>query len=143
MITVKRSALVTHSAQAMYALVADVGRYPEFLPWCDRAEVHEEASHALRASLHINFKGVRQTFTTDNEHVPNERIRMRFVDGPFRTLEGEWRFTPLTADACKVELELAYEFASAILGRLVGPVFDHIANTMVDAFIQRADDLHA
>lgn len=143
MITVRRSALVTHSARAMYRLVADVAAYPQFLPWCDHAEVHEQAGRSVRASLHINFKGVRQTFTTANEHVEDQAITMQFVDGPFRTLEGQWRFTPLGDDACKVELELAYEFASAILGRLVGPVFDHIANTMVDAFIQRADDLHA
>ena len=141
MITVSRSALVTHSAQEMYALVADVGSYPQFLPWCDRAEVHESSDHHMHASIHIGFKGVNQSFSTENTHTPGESIKMRLTDGPFKSLVGEWRFKPLAADACKVELELVYEFANPLLARLVGPVFNHIANTMVDAFIRRADAL--
>jgi len=139
MITVARSALVMHSAEEMYALVADVASYPQFLPWCDRAVVHASDEHHMRASIHIRFRGVNQSFSTENTHAPHESIRMRLVDGPFKTLQGEWRFRPLAPDACKVELELLYEFANPLLARLVGPVFNHIANTMVDAFIGRAD----
>jgi ribosome-associated toxin RatA of RatAB toxin-antitoxin module len=148
MITVRRSALVMHSAARMYALVADIPAYRTFLPWCEGGEIHEEGAPVeggihTRASIRIGFKGVRQHFTTDNIQIPDRSIRMRLVDGPFRALDGEWRFTPLAENACKVELDLAYEFANPILARLVGPVFGQIANTMVDAFIKRADELYA
>jgi ribosome-associated toxin RatA of RatAB toxin-antitoxin module len=139
MITLNRSALVGHEAEAMYRLVTDIEAYPLFLPWCRRATIHESRADYVRATLGIDFRGVRQEFTTENRNEPVQRVQMRLIDGPFKSLAGEWRFVPLAADACKVELDLAYEFASPLLERLVGPVFNHIANTLVDAFIRRAD----
>src|SRR5215510_14393772 len=95
------------------------------------------------ATIHVAYRGVRQQFTTENRKRPGERIEMTLVEGPFRSLRGEWRFTPLHPTACRVELALAYQLASPTLDRLVGPVFDHIANTFVDAFVRRADALHS
>lgn len=143
MIRVHRSALVTASATEMYGLVAGIAGYPDFLPWCRSATIHEEREGYVRATLAIDYRGVRQQFTTENTNQPGESIQMRLIDGPFRSLAGEWRFIPIGADgqACKVELDLDYEFASALLGRVVGPAFNHIANTLMDAFIRRAEGL--
>lgn len=141
MIRVNRSALVTASPTVMYALVADISRYPEFLPWCRRATIHEAREDYTRATLAIDYRGVRQQFTTENHNRADETIQMRLIDGPFRSLAGEWRFLPIGAGACKVELDLDYEFANALLGRVVGPAFNHIANTLMDAFVLRAESL--
>jgi ribosome-associated toxin RatA of RatAB toxin-antitoxin module len=141
MIKLNRSALVEHGASAMYALVADIDRYPEFLPWCSRALVHETRDAYVRATIGIDFRGVRQEFTTENINSPSTSIRMKLIDGPFRRLDGEWRFQALTHEACKVELLLEYEFGNALLGKLIGPVFNHIAATLVDAFVERAETL--
>jgi len=137
---VGRSALVNHSAQQMFALVSEIESYPRFLPWCDRARVSERGQGRTVATLRINFRGLKEEFTTENRDLPNERIEMRLVSGPFRSLEGSWRFTPLSDTACKVELDLRYEIASTLLARLVGLVFDEIANSLVDAFARRADE---
>ena len=142
MVTVERQAIVPYNARDMYALVDDVAAYPEFLPWCSGAEIGQFSEQCTVATLHVRFRGVRQQFTTENAKVPGERITMRLVSGPFRQLAGEWRFVALSEEACRVELELSYELASAVLGRLVGPVFNYIANSFVDAFVQRADVLY-
>jgi len=141
MSTVGRSAIVNHSAQEMFSLVFDVDSYPSFLPWCDKASIAERMPGRTVATLRINFRGLKEEFTTENRDRPGEFIDMKLVSGPFRSLEGGWRFTPLSAGACKVELSLRYEFTSVILDRLVGKVFDEIANSLVDAFARRADQL--
>lgn len=141
MITVERSALVAHPAEAMFALVADIESYPRFLPWCSGATVEARESATLVGTLRIDFKGVRQQFTTENVMTAGEAIDMRLLRGPFRALEGRWRFVSLAPNASRVELKLAYQFANPLLGRLVGPVFNQIANTLVDAFVRRADAL--
>ena len=143
MIRIERSALVAVDAEAMYRLVADIESYPVFLPWCRGATVHDIRDEYVRATLRIDYRGVRQEFTTENTHHAVESIDIRLLDGPFKSLAGQWRFHGLAAKACKVELTLAYEFANPLLGRLVGPVFNHIANTLVDAFIRRAESLDA
>jgi ribosome-associated toxin RatA of RatAB toxin-antitoxin module len=139
MVIVERQALVGHSAARMYALVEDVESYPRFLPWCSGAEVAFRDAERTVATLHVEYRGVRQQFTTANRKRPGERIELELVRGPFRSLRGEWRFVALAADACRVELSLAYQLGSALLDRLAGPAFDHIANTFVDAFVRRAD----
>jgi ribosome-associated toxin RatA of RatAB toxin-antitoxin module len=123
----------------MFELVSEIESYPEFLPWCDRASVGERAPGRIVATLRINFRGLKEEFTTENRERPNERIDMKLVSGPFRRLEGAWTFTPLSDNACKVELNLRYEFANVILRKLVGAVFDEIANSLVDAFARHAD----
>ncbi|MGH8683425.1 MAG: type II toxin-antitoxin system RatA family toxin [Burkholderiales bacterium] len=139
MVTVERQALVPYSAARMYALVEDVEAYPRFLPWCSGAEVAFRDAQRTVATLHVEYRGVRQQFTTENRKRPGERIELALVTGPFRSLRGEWRFVALAADACRVELSLAYELGSPLLDRLLGPAFHHIANTFVDAFVRRAE----
>lgn len=126
----------------MFDLVDAVEDYPGFLPWCDGARVLHRDAAATRAMLHINYRGIRQSFTTENAKERPSRIAMKLVEGPFRTLDGEWRFTALAERACRVDFRLHYEFASRLLERLVGPVFGYIANTMVDAFVKRAEKVH-
>ena len=138
MTVVGRSALVGHSAQAMFALVADVESYPQFLPWCDRAVVSLREPGRTVATLHINFHGLKEEFTTENLDQRGARIDMKLVSGPFRSLEGSWSFTGLGEKGCKVELSLRYEFSNAILERAIGPVFRGIADGLVEAFVRRA-----
>jgi ribosome-associated toxin RatA of RatAB toxin-antitoxin module len=133
---------VPFSAAQMFALVDDVRDYPKFLPWCGGATVLDEDGDAKTARIDIDYHGVKAHFTTANANQPPESIVVTLKDGPFRHLHGEWRFRALAEDACKVELELAYEFATHLLERVVGPVFNHIANTFVDAFVRRAEQLY-
>ncbi|GAC1544106.1 MAG: type II toxin-antitoxin system RatA family toxin [Ramlibacter sp.] len=143
--TVHRSVLIWYSAQEMFRLVTDVAQYPEFLPWCDRATVLEQDENGMRAEIGIAFGGIRQSFTTRNEHVPGRKVGMRLVDGPFSNLDGQWSFHPVGDPgqrACKVELDLNYGFKSAALAAVVGPVFDRIAGSMVDAFVKRAEQVY-
>lgn len=139
---VSRTALVNFSAEDMFALVDDVEHYPEFLPWCSGTEVTLRDSEKACATLHINYRGLRQSFSTENRRQFPELMTMHLVEGPFRKLDGEWRFTPLGDGACKIGFQLQYEFSSRILEKLVGPVFGHIAGTMVDAFLKRAEHLY-
>lgn len=139
MVIVERQALVPHSAARMYALVEDVESYPRFLPWCSGVDVAFRDPHRTVATLQVDYRGVRQQFTTENRMQPGERIELALVRGPFHSLRGEWRFVAFADDACRVELSLAYQLASPLLDRLLGPAFDHIANTFVDAFVRRAD----
>ncbi|MBL8310782.1 MAG: type II toxin-antitoxin system RatA family toxin [Burkholderiales bacterium] len=138
---VKRSMLVTHPAEKMFALVNDVPSYPEFLPWCGGARIVEHSDGQMVAAVDISYLGVQQTFTTRNTLIPHERIDMALVSGPFTSLAGEWRFRQLGDLGCKVEFELHYTF-EGLIGKLVAPVFDRIAGTFIEAFVRRADELH-
>jgi ribosome-associated toxin RatA of RatAB toxin-antitoxin module len=143
--TVHKSVLIWYSPQEMYALVTDVNRYPQFLPWCDQARVVESHASGMLAEIGIAFAGIRQTFVTRNEHVENSQVNLQLVKGPFSKLEGQWNFHPLgdgSQRACKVELALNYGFDNATLAKLVGPVFDKIAASMVDAFVKRAQEVY-
>ncbi len=143
--SVHKSVLLWHSAHEMFTLVTDVGQYPQFLPWCDRASVLETTADGVVAQVGIAIGGIRQSFTTRNTHVENQRVDLALVDGPFSRLEGHWRFIPLgdgTQRACKIEFSLDYDFSSQALSTLVGPVFDKIAGSMVDAFVKRADQVY-
>ena len=137
--SVRKSMLVPHSVQRMYALVDRIEDYPQFLPWCGGAKTSERTPDSLVAEITIDYHGLRQNFVTRNTTVPPERIDMHFVSGPFRKLEGHWHFIPVGDLGCRIEFALDYEFASTILEALVGPIFDSIANTFVDAFVRRAE----
>ncbi len=143
--SVHKSVLLWHSAHEMFTLVTDVDHYPQFLPWCDRAAVLDTTADGVVAQVGMSIGGIRQSFTTRNTHVLNERVDLALVDGPFSLLEGHWRFIPLgdgTQRACKIEFTLDYDFSSQTLAALVGPVFDKIAGSMVDAFVKRADQVY-
>lgn len=144
--TVHKSVLIWYSPEEMYALVSDVAQYPAFLPWCDRAKVLRTEAQGVTAEVGIAFGGIHQSFTTRNTHVPGQAVHIELVDGPFSQLDGHWTFEPVgdgSQRACRVTLQLDYSFSSALLGKLVGPVFDKIAATLVDAFVKRAEQVYA
>lgn len=143
--TVQKSVLIWYSAEQMFSLVTQVDQYSEFLPWCDRAAVLEHDAHGMTAEIGIAFSGIRQVFTTRNTHVQDRQVVMHLVKGPFSRLEGEWDFKPVEGGdqkACKVALKLRYGFDNAALAALVGPVFDRIAGSLVDAFVKRAEQVY-
>jgi ribosome-associated toxin RatA of RatAB toxin-antitoxin module len=151
---VKRSVLLWYSPREMYELVIDVQAYPGFLPWCERAEVVEQHGDGMTARLTLHKSGLRHAFTTRNRHRDGLEVRVELVDGPFSELEGTWLFSPLgrggsksnkdsaEANACRIDFDLRYAFANLALEALVSPVFDRIANTLVDSFVQRAEQVH-
>jgi len=139
---VKKSVLIPYSAAQMFELVDRVEDYPGFLPWCAGARVLESHPGGKTAKLDIDYHGVRASFTTQNDNTPPTLIVVKLKDGPFRTLHGEWRFRELRADACKVEFDLTYEFSTGLLDRVIGPVFNHIATTFIDAFVKRAETVY-
>jgi ribosome-associated toxin RatA of RatAB toxin-antitoxin module len=143
MARVTKSVLVPFSAANMFELVDHVELYPEFLPWCERARILETRPDGKTARIDIDYHGIKAHFTTDNVNRPPESIVITLKSGPFRRLHGEWRFVSLAPDACRVEFELAWEFATDLLERAVGPVFGHIANTFMDAFVRRAGSSYA
>ncbi|MBY0453513.1 MAG: type II toxin-antitoxin system RatA family toxin [Burkholderiaceae bacterium] len=143
--TVHKSVLIWYSPEEMFALVTGVAEYPQFLPWCDRARVLEQDSTGMQAEIGIALSGLRQTFVTRNVHEEGRRVQMHLVKGPFSRLDGDWHFHPVgdgSQRASRVELQLNYGFANRALAALVGPVFDRIAATMVDAFVKRAQQVY-
>jgi ribosome-associated toxin RatA of RatAB toxin-antitoxin module len=148
---VKKSVLLWYSPREMYSLVTGIEDYPSFLPWCERAEVLHRDAAGMTARLTLAKGGVRHAFTTRNLHRQDEEVQVQLVDGPFSLLDGTWRFVPLgraglvpddEPRACRIEFDLRYAFASAALEAVVSPVFDRIANTFVDSFVQRAEQVH-
>ena len=142
MAVVQKSVLVGYSAEQMFALVNAAEDYPKFLPWCGGVQIHERSEDKLQATLHINFHGVHQSFTTENTNSAPTLMKMKLISGPFKQLDGTWVFKPLRANACKIEFELHYEFSSTILYHLIGPMFSKIANSFVDAFCSRAESVY-
>lgn len=134
-----RSALVPYSPGEMFALVDGIESYPEFLPWCSGSEVHERAEEQVRASIELSRAGISKSFTTLNQNVLAESIHVSLVSGPFRKLDGSWLFHGLGESACKVEFKVNFEFSSALLARVFGPVFEDTVNSLVGAFVRRAE----
>ena len=139
---IARSAIVEHGAAQVCALVEDLEAYPSFLPWCRAAEVLERGPHAVVAKLTVGIAGLSQAFTTRNENRRPAAIDMRLVEGPFERFAAAWRFHELSVHACRIEFSMEYEFASRTLARLLEPLFDKIADTMVDAFARRASQVY-
>lgn len=139
MATVHKTALVPHSADAMFDLVATVGSYPDFLPWCSGAREVERTDGHQVATVDIDFHGVRQSFTTVNALERPTRIGLKLKSGPFSHLSGQWTFKALAEDACRVDFELDYAMRSGLLATLLGPVFGRIAQSMVDSFVTEAE----
>ena len=142
MADVEKTVLIGYSAERMFDLVTNVKDYPDFLPWCGGVEIYEQSDTSLDARVDIAFKGIHQYFRTRNTQMRPSRIDMTFADGPFKAFTGFWQFTPLRADACKINFHLQYEFASVIREKLIGPVFSMIANTFVDSFVKRAEAVY-
>lgn len=139
MVSIKKSALVLYSREEMFNLVDSVEDYPDFLPWCGGTEVLTKTNKVTKASIKINYRGVKQTFTTENNKNAPEKMIIKLINGPFKELSGEWRFLELDKDACRIELELHYQFSNIILEKLISPVFNIIANTFIDNFVKEAN----
>jgi ribosome-associated toxin RatA of RatAB toxin-antitoxin module len=139
---VRKSALVEFSAENMFDLIEAAEDYPAFLPWCAGATILARDEATVAAEITVDFHGVRFQVTTRNPKRRPEYMAIVLERGPFRRFEGEWHLTPLAPDACKVELSLQYEFDNALMGKLAGSVFERITNTLVDAFVVRARQVH-
>ena len=148
---VKKSVLLWYSPREMYELVTAVEDYPAFLPWCANAEVLQKTDAGATVRLTLAKGGVRHAFTTRNLHKPDAEVQVELLDGPFSHLAGTWQFVPIGRSgtdpdegprACRIEFDLSYAFASRALEAVVSPVFDRIANTFVDSFVQRAEQVH-
>lgn len=145
---VKKTVLLWYSPLEMYELVTGIRQYPQFLPWCESAELLDQHDDGVTARLGLAYAGVRHAFTTRNTHESGRLVRMQLVDGPFSMLDGVWQFHPLAkpgaeqAQACKIEFALSYAFSSKALETVVSPVFDRVANTFVDSFVQRAESVY-
>jgi len=140
---IERSALVVHSATEMYRLVEDVLSYPQFLSWCTATAVYEKNAKMQKACLSISIAGVKQQFTTYNALCVGKRVEMSLHEGPFKRLQGEWRFTPLGDAGCKISFELDFEMAGNPVTTVFGHGFGRIANRLVDDFCKRADEVYA
>lgn len=139
---VKKSKIVSYTPAQMYALVNDVKRYPEFVPWCQRSELLSENEDEIRAKLHFSGGGFEKSFTTCNRLQKDKMIELRLVDGPFRHLEGFWRFDHTDNGGCNIILDLEFEFSNKLLSLAFGPFFHQVANSLVDAFTKRADEIY-
>ena len=129
----------------MFALVTQVALYPQFLPWCDQAAVLTVDANGMTAEVGIAFGGIHQKFITHNTHVEGRQVLMKLIKGPFSNLDGAWNFIPVgdgSQRACRVDLQLNYGFDNIALSALVGPVFDRIAGSLVDAFVKRAEQVY-
>jgi ribosome-associated toxin RatA of RatAB toxin-antitoxin module len=142
MARVEKSVLVAHTPERMFELVDRVEDYPFFLPWCGGTELKSRDGDCTVATIHIAYMGIRQSFTTANAKTHPREMRIILQDGPFAELEGDWIFSPLGDDACKIEFRLQYAFSSRVLETVLTPVFSHITNTFVDAFVRRADEVY-
>ena len=134
----RKSALVGYPAESMFDLIEAAEHYPAFLPWCAGSTILMRDENVVVANIAVNYHGVRFSFTTRNPKRRPEWLAVTLDRGPFRRFEGEWRLKPLAATACKIDFTFRYEFDAALVRTLAGPVFDHIANTFVDAFVARA-----
>lgn len=136
-----RSALVAHPPARLFGVIERAEHYPAFLPWCASATILERSDALVVARLAVRWHGLHLDFVTRNPMQPPHWMTIGLQEGPFRRFEGRWDLTPLADWGCRVDFRLGYELDSALLGALAGPVFDNLANSLVDAFIRRADDV--
>ncbi len=142
MTRVERSALVLHTAEEMFDLINDVEAYPQFLPWCASVDLIRCEETELVATLHLAKAGLKYSFTTRNRLERPEKMTIELVEGPFASLSGVWTFTPLSAEACKVHLDLSFDFSGRLTGMAMSKVFNQVATTLVEAFVSRADKVY-
>lgn len=140
--SIQRCVLVPFSCEQMFDLVADVERYPEFMPWCGGSQVQWRNEQGMQATVKIHFAGIRQSFTTRNDHEYPGKIVFHLVDGPFSSLTGHWAFQALGDEGCKIIYTMEYAFSSRALSAVVGPVFNRIATSFIDSFTQRAHAIY-
>jgi len=139
---IRRSSILPYTAKQMFVLVDDIEKYSDFLPWCSNSKILKREGNQVEASLELSWSGISKTFTTKNTLTPHNTIDINLVSGPFKHLEGIWKFTELGDDGCKVELELDFELAGTILDAVFKPVFSHVASSFVDLFTVRAEEVY-
>jgi ribosome-associated toxin RatA of RatAB toxin-antitoxin module len=139
---IHHSALLMHSAEQMYALVNDVVSYPQFLTGCAKVEVLDASSQHMLVCMHLARAGFGYHLVTRNTLQLGRRIDLQLHEGPFKFLRGSWIFSPLRADASKVDMELEFAMSSKLQGKAMGVLFNQVAVTMVDAFCKRADQIY-
>jgi len=142
MAEVKKIVLIEFTPAQMFELVDRCEEYQQFLPWCGGADLLERTETVTVATIHINYHGIKANFTTENTKLYPLEMHIRLKEGPFRHLDGNWLFTPLGDTACKIEFNLHYQFSNKLLEKALGPVFNHIANTFVDSFVKRAEQVY-
>ncbi|ALO47141.1 type II toxin-antitoxin system RatA family toxin [Pseudohongiella spirulinae] len=142
MVTIERSALVNYSAGQMYALIDDIEQYPTFMQGCIKAEVLERTATQVTGRLTLGKAGLKYNFTTRNSVVPGRSMDMELLDGPFKSFDATWHFKPLSETACKVSLVMHFEWAGGFLGAAMEKLFQHSANSLVDALVDRAGKLY-
>lgn len=140
--TLKRNALVPYSSRQMFELVNGIEEYPRFLPWCHSSQVMSRSDEEVIATLDVNWKGIHKSFSTRNKLYPYEKVEISLIKGPLHRLDGTWVFYHLDEHACEITLDLEFEFTGRFIDRLFQPVFQHIANTLVEAFTKRARELY-
>lgn len=141
--SINKQLIVPYSTQQMFDLINAVEQYAEFLPWCKSTEIHWRNDNALEATIHLSKGPISYSITTKNTMQPHNRIDMLYVAGPFKACHGTWRFEPTDKTSqCKIIFEMAYEFVSKMQGLLIEPVFNPIANTLIDAFYERAQKIY-
>lgn len=126
----------------MYDLVNDIESYPDFLPWCSEARVYNRTDTNLKASLTMATGQLRQSFSTENTMEPGRGINVHLVKGPFKYLNGHWRFDPVDEHSCRISLEMDFEFKNKLLKLALNKVFNHIVDSLVDAFSERAREVY-
>jgi ribosome-associated toxin RatA of RatAB toxin-antitoxin module len=135
---VKRSALVGKPPAELFALINDIESYPQFLPWCTHARVQSRSQQEIVATLGVRQGALRGEFTTRNTLEPERSVRMQLVSGPFRTLQGEWRLTPIETNGCRVELAMCFAFRNPLTALLFDSQLASTLGSLVDAFVARA-----
>ncbi len=141
MTRVKKARIVPYSTEQMYELVNGVEQYQDFVPYCTQSEVHHRDEDEVRATLVISAAGMSKSFTTRNLLQHGKMIEIRLIDGPFKHLEGFWRFDEVDGGS-NISFDLEFEIAGRMLSMMLGPVFEQVSNKMVDAFCLRAEDVY-
>jgi ribosome-associated toxin RatA of RatAB toxin-antitoxin module len=138
-----RSALVARPPELIYQLVEDVERYPQYVPGCTDAKILERSPGEMLAHLAVRRGPLRTEFTTRNRLEPGRSIHMDLVDGPFEMLEGNWTFTPVASNGCRIDLRMRFQFSNRLKSALFEPLFEETAASLVRAFVSRAQGMPA
>lgn len=142
MTDIKRTAVMPYSASQMFDLVNAIDDYPKFIPWCHSAQIISRDDDEIRATLDFSRGGMHKSFTTSNRLQKDKMIQIRLLNGPFKHLEGFWRFDPISENSCQVTFDLEFEFSNKLLGFAFGPLFTQVTNMLVDSFRKRADEVY-
>lgn len=142
MTELKKSVIVPFTPETMYNLVTDIENYPKYLPWCSKSSIDNTNGNEISGTVYIEYLKIKTHFATKNINTPFSKIEMQFLDGPFKTFTGEWNFTPLGENGCKIDFQLKYQFSNILVEKAIGPVFSYISKNIVDSFIKEARSRH-